>query len=93
MICENCNCEHNGSYGSGRFCSCKCARCFSSKAKRKEINQKVSNTLKLKYKKEPKRCKVCSKILHRQNHSGYCKKCSTQLPEYRLRQKEMQLFL
>ena len=91
MICENCNCEHDGSYGSGRFCSCKCARGFSSKAKRQEINQKVSNTLKLKYKKEPKRCKVCSKILYRQNHSGYCMKCSRQLPEYRLRQKEMQL--
>lgn len=23
MICENCNIEHDGSYGSGRFCSCK----------------------------------------------------------------------
>jgi len=91
MICENCNCEHDGSYGSGRFCSCKCARGFSSKAKRKEINQKVSNTLKLKYKKEPKKCKVCLKILHRQNQSGYCRKCSTQLPEYRLRQKQLQL--
>ncbi len=22
MICENCNKEHDGSYGSGRFCSC-----------------------------------------------------------------------
>ena len=27
MVCENCGKEHNGSYGSGRFCSksCKCA--------------------------------------------------------------------
>ena len=24
MICENCNKEHDGSYGSGRFCSSKC---------------------------------------------------------------------
>lgn len=46
MICENCNKEHDGSYGSGRFCSSKCARAFSTKNKRKEINEKVSKTLK-----------------------------------------------
>ena len=45
-ICENCNQEHNGTYGSGRFCSSKCARGFSTKAKRKEINEKVSATFK-----------------------------------------------
>lgn len=43
--CENCGTEHNGTYGSGRFCSSKCARGFSTKAKREEINEKVSNTL------------------------------------------------
>jgi hypothetical protein len=43
--CENCEKEHNGSYGSGRFCSSKCARGFSTKEKRKEINEKVSKTL------------------------------------------------
>ena len=31
MICENCGKEHNGSYGSGRFCSKECARSYSSK--------------------------------------------------------------
>ena len=31
MICENCGKEHNGSYGSGRFCSKECARAFSTK--------------------------------------------------------------
>jgi len=49
MLCENCNQEHDGSYGSGRFCCQKCARSFSTKKKRKEINQKVSNTLKINY--------------------------------------------
>lgn len=44
--CENCKKEHSGEYGSGRFCSCKCARGFSTKAKRIEINEKVSKTLK-----------------------------------------------
>lgn len=45
MICENCNKEHDGNYGSGRFCSKKCARGFATKIKRIEINQKVSKTL------------------------------------------------
>jgi len=31
MICENCGKEHDGSYGSGRFCSKECARAFSTK--------------------------------------------------------------
>jgi hypothetical protein len=43
--CENCGCKHDGSYGSGRFCSVKCSRGFSTKAKRKEINEKVSKSL------------------------------------------------
>ena len=45
MHCENCEKEHDSSYGSGRFCSCKCARGFSTKAKRQEINKKVSHEL------------------------------------------------
>lgn len=44
--CENCNKEHDGTYGSGRFCSKECARGFSTKNKRKEINEKTSNSLK-----------------------------------------------
>lgn len=30
MKCEKCGKEHDGSYGSGRFCSCHCARSFST---------------------------------------------------------------
>lgn len=45
MKCENCQNYHSGNYGSGRFCSKKCARGYSTKAKRDEINQKVSNKL------------------------------------------------
>ena len=40
--CENCGNEHVGEYGSGRFCSTKCSRGFSTKEKRKEINIKLS---------------------------------------------------
>lgn len=43
--CENCNTQHDGSYGSGRFCSSKCARSYSTKNNRIEINKKVSQTL------------------------------------------------
>jgi hypothetical protein len=45
MFCENCKEEHDGRYGSGRFCGIKCARGFSTKNKRKEINSKVSAKL------------------------------------------------
>lgn len=45
QICKNCKNEHDGSYGSGRFCSSKCARGFSTKEKRNEINEKVSEKL------------------------------------------------
>jgi len=45
MICENCQNKHDGNYGSGRFCCCKCSKSFSTKNKRKEINDKVSLTL------------------------------------------------
>lgn len=44
--CEYCNKEHDHSYGSGRFCSKRCARGFSSKASRQEINSKISQALK-----------------------------------------------
>lgn len=46
MKCENCNKDHNGSYGSGRFCTSKCARSFSTKHNREEINKKTSISMK-----------------------------------------------
>ena len=73
MICENCNQEHDGSYGSGRFCCQKCARAFSTKNKRKEINQKVSNTFKAKA--NYRYCIKCGKIIRKYNKSGYCSDC------------------
>lgn len=58
MNCEYCSVEHDGSYGSGRFCNPKCARGFATRSKRKEINEKVSKTLTL----DPyvKSCPQCS---------------------------------
>jgi len=68
MKCENCNNEHDGTYGSGRFCSSKCARGFSTKNKRNEINEKVSAKLSKDGKpkiQETKNCKFCG---NKNNH-------------------------
>lgn len=76
-ICETCGIEHDGSYGSGRFCSLKCARGFSTKTNREETNKKVSKTL-LKFyddklgidrkltkpkMKKIKTCKYCNEVI------------------------------
>jgi len=45
QTCEKCHMNHNGSYGSGRFCSVKCARAYATAAKRKDINKQVSKKL------------------------------------------------
>ena len=72
MICENCSSEHNGSYGSGRFCCEKCARGFSTKANRKEINIKVSKTLGGKnYTPREEFCLYCGKKLEK-HQKKYC---------------------
>lgn len=56
--CENCDNDHDSNYGSGRFCSSKCSRSFSTKDKRSLINEKVSKSLtKDAYKKICKFCK------------------------------------
>ena len=39
IICENCGKEHDGSYGSGRFCSKECARSYSSKQNKNELKE------------------------------------------------------
>jgi hypothetical protein len=39
MKCEKCNEEHDGSYGSGRFCSAECARSFSRNKDVKETKK------------------------------------------------------
>ena len=60
MKCENCNQEHDGQYASRRFCSSKCARGFSTKNKRQDINKKVSE--KLSKPKIEKTCLCCEKV-------------------------------
>lgn len=59
MECENCHKEHDGSYGSGRFCSDHCRRVYSGK--RVNINGKQKCNLKSQ-KNNNWKCKFCNSI-------------------------------
>lgn len=43
MKCKKCNAEHDGSYGSGKFC---CRACANSRIRTDEIKEKTSTTIK-----------------------------------------------
>ena len=80
MICEKCGCEHDGEYGSGRFCGKECARSFATWRRREEINSKVSRTLKTKSERLYTRimfltCRHCKKLFvvkHSKRDRIYC---------------------
>ena len=79
--CENCSSLNDGSYGSGRFCSSKCARGFSTKNKRTEINEKVKSTMiGSGHPKVEKICKSCKKefiVSYKYRNNIFCSnKCS-----------------
>jgi hypothetical protein len=46
MLCENCRTENQSNYGSGRFCSSRCSRSYSTKKNRSAINLKISESIK-----------------------------------------------
>lgn len=46
FVCEACSDPHDGTYGSGRFCSVRCARSASTKKSRISINDQISKALK-----------------------------------------------
>ena len=67
MKCENCKQNHNGSYGSGRFCSRSCA---NTRTHSKETKEKISKTVSGRkypprgtkgYKWENRKCLYCGK--------------------------------
>lgn len=73
MNCENCSENHSGSYGSGRFCSEQCARGYSTKDNREEINRKVSISLGGEGKKRKTICINCGKQFSKKNKKAkYC---------------------
>jgi hypothetical protein len=76
-ICERCQTPHNCSYGSGRFCSSKCAHGFSTASKRQEINEKVSAK-----RRKPRLQKICiecneSFLAKRDNQICCNRKCAS----------------
>ena len=79
--CENCETEHTGEYKSGRFCSLKCSKSFSTKSKRNEINEAVS--VKLTGRGNPpvsKECKNCNnkfEVIWRKRNQIFCSRSCT----------------
>lgn len=61
MICEYCQKEHDGNFGSGRFCCSSCSKGYSTLKNRERINQKRSEALKEKHTYYEKVCPVCHK--------------------------------
>lgn len=59
--CECCSKRHDRSYGSGRFCSCLCARSYSTKRNKTEIRAKISAALKGRPLPESARLKLIGK--------------------------------
>ena len=77
MICENCGKEHDGNYGSGRFCCQLCARAFSTKNTTGQLKEaKCIDCGKIIYigkraSTKTCRCEECSK----KHHQLTCKIC------------------
>lgn len=97
-ICENCGKDNNGNFGSGRFCSEKCARGFSTKANRNLINDKIRITFSQKIKNKPilKICKTCGVIFEsefkRRKRKNYCSiKCRNNNPDSKLKISEARI--
>ena len=55
MECENCHKEHDGSYGSGRFCSKQCRGAFTAKMPKKHLRN------------QPYECCYCHEIIYGRN--------------------------
>lgn len=63
MKCEKCNAEHDGSFGSGRYCSKKCAmsRTFSEETKQKKREASINRMHKMKTEEPIKWAEWCEK--------------------------------
>ena len=77
MICENCGKEHNGSYGSGRFCCISCAKSFSTKNINKYKSAKCINCGKeitIRKNASSLQC-LCDECKQLKNNKKQCKIC------------------
>ena len=81
MKCENCNIEHTGQYGSGRFCGIKCSRGFATKNKRAEINKKVSAKLfgRLLSEEHKNNIKSANNFNRKEKILKYCLECNNEM--------------
>lgn len=88
MKCENCGKEHDGSYGSGRFCSKKCAKSFSSSNKSLEIKQKIGKSV------SKPHLHICPKCNKQFWHKGtapntFCDNCKNEKYQNKLLAQEL----
>ena len=97
MICEYCGKEHDGSFGSGRFCCKSCSISYVNKHRildREKINKKISEALKKYNKENPKEiiyydyiCEKCGKSFKSQKiRNGrhiYCNDCKHKVIHYK----------
>lgn len=87
MICENCGKEHDGSYGSGRFCSKFCANSFSRKNIDKSKTKLVKcidcgNLFETKSTSLQRRCPKCKDIYIRSHYVRRCPICGQEHYKY-----------
>lgn len=90
MICERCGKEHDGSFGSGRFCSRSCA---NTRVCSNEQKEKISNTLKktfIEKEQEPRYCEKCGKEFHTKDLSRrQCYDCLPKTIKYTISKKHL----
>lgn len=70
MICERCGKKHDGSFGSGRFCSRSCA---NTRIHSDETKAKIGKTLSDKFEKDF--CSVCGKQIKYHSKTKLCVDC------------------
>lgn len=81
-ICENCGKEHDGTYGSGRFCSKECSsvRHFS-----KDAIEKIRKSLLGKHcKRNKKLCDKCGKEISLSNFKRHYDSCNNKQPHKKI---------
>ena len=77
--CENCGKEHDGSFGSGRFC---CKACANTRSHSEETRLRCSNTFKqtlARIEQEGRSCITCNAIFHSKDLNR--KQCFNCLPK------------
>jgi hypothetical protein len=85
MKCEKCNKDHDGSYGSGRFCSNFCARSYSTKKDKNETKTvqcvDCKEIIEVGKRSNPKLCKCDNcKSINKKKVYKTCKVCGQAKP-------------